>query len=182
MLQTPLTLLGELRDRANAGAWARFVELFAPLVFRWAEREGLQTADAEETVQDVFLILLQRMATYEHDPARSFRAYLATITRRVAHRRRAGERVGDVLAEPIAPDDCDEAERREYAAWVMQRAARLIQNDFEPATWEAFRRFVLDDRPAAEVAQELGISRNAVYLSVRRVTERLRTELAEFLE
>ncbi len=56
MLDTPVTLLQKLRAGASGGpdAWPQFVEMFAPLVFQWARRYGLQDADAEETVQDVF--------------------------------------------------------------------------------------------------------------------------------
>jgi hypothetical protein len=64
----------------------------------------------------------------------------------------------------------------------MQRAARLIQADFEPTTWESFRLYVLEGRPAADVAASLGISRNAVYLSSNRVLARLRRDLSGLLD
>ena len=39
-----------------------------------------------------------------------------------------------------------------------------------------FRRFVLDAVPAAEVATELGTTRNAVFIAKSRVLARLRQE------
>ena len=42
--------------------------------------------------------------------------------------------------------------------------------------------FVVRDRPAADVAAELGISVNSVYLAKSRVLRRLREELAGLLD
>ena len=41
---------------------------------------------------------------------------------------------------------------------------------------------MVNDWPAAEVARQLGITENAVYIAKLRVLRRLRQELAEFLE
>jgi RNA polymerase sigma-70 factor (ECF subfamily) len=148
MKNTPVTLLGQLRAGSDPLAWERFVRLFAPLVYQWARRFGLQEADAEETVQEVFVVLLRRMPRFEYDASRSFRAWLSTITRHEALRRlgRPAELTNalDGRASPL-----DDAEQREYAAWLMQRAARLIETDFEPATWQSFRLYVLEGQPAA---------------------------------
>ena len=53
--------------------------------------------------------------------------------------------------------------------------------DFNPTSWEAFRRFALDGRPAGRVAEDLGISENAVLLAKSRVLKRLREEAGELL-
>jgi RNA polymerase sigma-70 factor (ECF subfamily) len=57
-----------------------------------------------------------------------------------------------------------------------------VQNDFTPATWQAFRRYVLQGKPAARVAAELDLSLNSVLLAKSRVLKRLRQELAGLLE
>ncbi len=57
----------------------------------------------------------------------------------------------------------------------------VVQPDFSPATWEAFRRFALEGQPAARVAGELGMSENAVIRSKARVLKRLREEAGELL-
>jgi RNA polymerase sigma-70 factor (ECF subfamily) len=49
-------------------------------------------------------------------------------------------------------------------------------------TWQAFRRQVIDDRPPAEVAAELGVSLNAVIQAKSRVMKRLRAELRGLVE
>ena len=54
---------------------------------------------------------------------------------------------------------------------------QIVQADFEPATWNAWSGFVVEGRPAKEVAAELGLSVNAVYLAKGRVLARVREEL-----
>jgi RNA polymerase sigma-70 factor (ECF subfamily) len=57
-----------------------------------------------------------------------------------------------------------------------------VRGDFEPDTWAAFWRSAVDGRPAADVAAELGMTRNAVYLAKARVRHRLMTEFAGLIE
>ena len=52
----------------------------------------------------------------------------------------------------------------------------------KPATWRACWEFVVSDRPAKEVAAELGLTVNAVYLAKSRVLRRLRHELVGLLD
>ena len=56
-----------------------------------------------------------------------------------------------------------------------------MQPDFTPTTWEAFRRFGVDGVPAGQVAEELGLSENAVILAKSRVLKRLREEAGDLL-
>ncbi|WP_442511448.1 hypothetical protein SH528x_003129 [Novipirellula sp. SH528] len=51
--ETRLSLIGKLHDPAAAEAWAEFVRLYQPIVFRVARQRGLQHADAEDLTQDV---------------------------------------------------------------------------------------------------------------------------------
>ncbi len=61
--------------------------------------------------------------------------------------------------------------------YVAGRLLKLIEPEFEPSTWQAFRRVVLDGLKAAEAAAELGISVNAVFIAKSRVMRRLRQEM-----
>jgi RNA polymerase sigma-70 factor (ECF subfamily) len=54
--------------------------------------------------------------------------------------------------------------------------------EFQPVTWKACWEFVVCDRKADDVASELGVSVNAVYLAKSRVLRRLREELAGLLD
>ncbi len=49
---TRASLLLRLRDAQDGGAWREFVDLYAPLVYGYARKQGLQDADAADLSQD----------------------------------------------------------------------------------------------------------------------------------
>jgi len=54
MVSTPASLLDQLHSPDRAGAWPRFVSLYAPLLLRWARRFGARGPDCEDLVQEVY--------------------------------------------------------------------------------------------------------------------------------
>jgi RNA polymerase sigma-70 factor (ECF subfamily) len=71
---------------------------------------------------------------------------------------------------------------RDHDRYVVDKLMAVVQSDFTPITWEAFRRFGIEGIPTALVAQELGLSENAVILAKARVLKRLREEAGDLLE
>ena len=61
---------------------------------------------------------------------------------------------------------------------LSRRAAELVRAEFEPKTWQAWWKTAVEGRPAADVADELGMTPAAVYKAKSRVLLRLRQELA----
>jgi RNA polymerase sigma-70 factor (ECF subfamily) len=187
MNTTPVSLLERLRPSPEQKAWARFVELYTPLLFHWARRVGLQEPDAADLVQDVFALLLQKLPEFTHDRHRSFRAWLRTVTPnkwRENRRRAAGrpEAQAVPLAEAAAADSGEAFWEAEYRNHLVGRALEVMQSDFTPTSWKACWELVVGERPAAEVATELGISVGAVYAAKFRVLTRLRRELAGLMD
>src|SRR5947199_835828 len=81
-LTTRPSLLVRLRDARDAAAWARFVDVYAPLVYGFARKHGLQDADAADLTQDVLRRVSQAAGRLEYDPERgSFRGWLFTVVR-----------------------------------------------------------------------------------------------------
>ena len=68
----------------------------------------------------------------------------------------------------------DEAEHHDF---LVRRLAQLMRAEFEPKTWEACWRIITEERSAADIGRELGISANAVRVAKCRVLRRLRQEL-----
>ena len=187
MFSTPASLLTQLQHSPGPESWGRFVELYTPVMMTWANRLHRSPDRMADLVQDVFAILVEQMPYFKYDPQRSFRAWLKTVLLncwRKQHRREQTDRQRTALDLPEVPDPLDfpELEEEEYRAHVVRRALELMQREFEPSTWKACWEFVVNDRPAPEVAAELNLSVNAVYLSKSRVLRRLRSELADLLE
>jgi RNA polymerase sigma-70 factor (ECF subfamily) len=188
MMKTPGSLLERLRQEFDPQAWARFVELYAPLIYACGRRAGLQEHDAADLAQEVFVTLLQVLPTFTYDRHKSFRRWLQTITLnkwrnlcRKPDRRmvRTGDADLDAVADENNPESFWEAE---YQQHLLNRALAIMRTDFHEKTWKACWETVVADRPAAEVAAELGLTVGAVYAAKVRVLERLRRELHGMLE
>jgi RNA polymerase sigma-70 factor (ECF subfamily) len=186
MHTTPPTLLDKLRSPGDQQAWKQFVQLYTPLLFSWVRRLGLNEADAADLVQDVLVILVQKLPEFRYDPQRSFRAWLHTILRnrwRNWHASRATAAARN--ASPVEPAGIDNVAvyaEEEYRQHLVARALELMQAEFQPATWKACWELVVRERSGAEVAAELGMSVNAVYLARSRVLRRLRRQLEGLLD
>jgi RNA polymerase sigma-70 factor (ECF subfamily) len=188
MTKTPSSLLDRLRQTFDPQAWARFVTLYAPLIYSWARRAGLQESDAADLVQEVFVTLLQVLPTFTYDRHKSFRRWLRTVTlnkwrhmqKQPANRMVSGLE-GDVDAA-AGPDGLEAFWEAEYQQHVTARALRIMEADFEEKTWKACWETVAAGRPAAEVAAELGLTVGAVYAAKFRVLNRLRRELSGLLD
>ena len=80
-MATSPTLLGRLgRLPVDQAAWGEFAERYGRKIYGWCRHWRLQQADAEEVTQEVLLKLARKMATFQYDPKRSFRAWLKTVT------------------------------------------------------------------------------------------------------
>lgn len=189
MNTTSLSLLERVRNPMDGEAWMRLVELYAPFLHQWGRRAGLGETDAADLTQEVLTVLAQKLPAFEYDPSKSFRSWLKTVTvnraknfhRAAANRPTIG--VDSAIGrEAICDSDADLFEEDEYCAFVTQRILELVKHEFREQDWRAFQLQFLEERPASDVASELGISVNSVYLAKSRVLRRLREESAALLD
>jgi RNA polymerase sigma-70 factor (ECF subfamily) len=159
------------------------VRLYTPLLFHWSRRLGLQDQDAADLVQDVLIVLVRKLPDFQYQPGRSFRGWMRTVLMNKWRDRPKVRSAASFDSEIHSQDsaDSDALEEREYRLYVVGRALRLMVTEFEPATWQACWETIMSGRPAAEVADELGLTVNAVYLAKSRVLGRLRQDLEGLL-
>ena len=182
---TRASLLLRLRDTHDLPAWEQFVGLYAPLVYGFARRKGLQDADAADLAQDVMTSVAQQMRQWQYNPERgSFRGWLFTIARNrlmnwqaSAARRMDGTGGDDNLKAvqtcPESLPDTDDWDA-EYAQRVFQWAATVVRPQVSEQTWQAFELTAIDGLNGTEVAASLNMSTGAVYLARSRVMSRLK--------
>jgi RNA polymerase sigma-70 factor (ECF subfamily) len=185
---TSLSLLQRLRQPAAEEAWARFVRLYTPLLYHWARGVGLSAPEGADLVQDVLTVLVRKLPEFAYDPAGSFRSWLRAVT---LNKWRENQRRPTLPLEPVnpeslanlpSPESAAAFEEAEYHQYLVHRAMELMKAEFQPETWQACWACVVDGRSAAEVARELGLSLNAVYLAKSRVLRRLHQELKGLLD
>jgi RNA polymerase sigma factor (sigma-70 family) len=186
------SLLIRLRDPGDELAWTEFTEIYGPLVHRLARRRGLQDADAQDLVQDVFRAVARAIERYDPDPDRgSFRGWLSRIARNLiinllAAQRRHPRGTGDTDMQRLLEERPDltgedsalfEAEyRRRLIAWATDR----IRGEFSEPAWQAFWQAGVEGRPPKEVAEALGMSLGTVYQYKSRAVVRIRREVEKF--
>ena len=182
---TRLSLVLRLGDPNDREAWGRFVELYAPVLYRFFRRRTLQDADAADLTQDVLHVVAKRVNSFAHNEAPgAFRAWLYTIARnRLRHfldqRHRSTPPGGDWEAiEPAedlpAPDEDAAAWDQDYRRRVFAWASDQVRARVDPSTWQAFWQTAIEGRTGEEVGQSLGMSTGAVYMAKSRVMARLR--------
>jgi RNA polymerase sigma-70 factor (ECF subfamily) len=187
-------LLDRARDRDRA-AWERLVNMYEPLVLRWCRHAKLGTADAADVTQEVFLAVSGHLADFRGvQTGQSFRGWLRTITRRKIcdHLRQVppdqaptggNDAYQELLKVHAAePPDSPDIELADEVGVLYRSALELIVAEFEELTWKAFWRVVVEEQPAAGVAQDLAMSRNAVYIAKTRVLQRLREEFKDLID
>lgn len=192
--QTSLTLLGQVRAK-NPEAWERLVQLYGPLIYRWCRRACLQEADAADVGQDVFQAVSHAIARFEPSAGKgSFRRWLKTITnnkiRDFARRKRPGsdgEGGSDAQAElwelpDVVEDDSDDPDAPSDQLLLFRRAVELVLSEFKEETQQAFLRIAVEEHSPADVARDLGMTLNAVYLAKSRVKRRIREEFEGLIE
>lgn len=183
---TETTLIVRVRRR-DEQAWARLAEIYGPVVYRWSRAYGVAVDDAADVVQEVFRSVARSIDRFRHDePGQSFRGWLWRITRNKLHDhyrelQSTPKAVGGtdaLLALQQLPESLPPAEAAKGLPPVIKRLLAVLHSEFERSTYRAFWRMAVDGLPAAEVAEELNISRQAVRQAKYRVLQRLRAELA----
>ena len=179
-------------------AWARLVQVFSPIVYRWARQSGLADGDSADVVQDVFVSVARNITRFERQKATSsFRSWLATITR---NRVRDHFRKQEKQAEPVGgteglqqlnrlpdqklaePND-EELEHSISVASLDKRLPKrileLVKSDCNPKTWAAFWETTINGDSAADVAARLDMKVASVYQARSRILRRLRQRMEE---
>jgi RNA polymerase sigma-70 factor (ECF subfamily) len=182
MEHTPQSLLERLRLRPDASSWKRLVDLYTPFLKGWLRRQQVPPADVDDLVQEVLAVVVREMPAFEHNQQRgAFRCWLRTIALnrlkgywRARHDGQAAELLNHI-ADPAS--DPDRHWEQEHDQFIVRRALELLEPQFTPSTWQAFRRQVIEGAKPAQVAAELGLTPHAAVLAKFRVLRRLRREL-----
>jgi RNA polymerase sigma-70 factor, ECF subfamily len=187
---TSVTLLRRVRER-DQGAWDRLVRLYGPVVQRWCRKASLQESDAADVAQEVFLTVARRLDEFRREgPADSFRGWLYTITfHKVGDHLRRKERAGapeggtdarlrlEGMPERLPPEEADEDD-----SGVVHRALELIRPEFGDRAWQMFWRATAGGEATQAIADDLGVTPDAVRMAKARVLRRCREELAGLAE
>jgi RNA polymerase sigma-70 factor (ECF subfamily) len=155
---TRASLLVRLREPHDQDAWREFIDLYVPLIYRYARKQGLQDADAADLSQEVLRAVAAAVGRLEYDPSRgAFRNWLFTIVRRKLSNWRRAQRNRlegrDHCAAPALDQLSTSAEGE--AAWELEWenglfvwACEQVRRSVSDGTWQAFWRTAVDGQPS----------------------------------
>lgn len=191
---TSTALLKDLRRDDDSGAWHQFVARYEPMLIAFARRSGLREEDARDAAQETMMVFVQAFRAGKYRPelgrVRSWLQGIAFNKIREA-RRRLAKREVQITNSGSSTDFLNRVEDdtslkdifdQEWEQAVYQQCLVEVRRQVGEGTYEAFRLYALEDWDPQKVADHLGISRNAVYVSKNRVLARLRnlqTQMAE---
>ncbi|MCO8123515.1 sigma-70 family RNA polymerase sigma factor [Stieleria sp. TO1_6] len=184
--ETRPSLIGKLRDPASHDAWAEFVSLYQPIVYRVARQRGLQHADAEDLIQDVFATVGRKVGEFDFQHGGSFRGWLMKIARDlVVNKLTRGPRdigSGDSDVHVMLGQQLDQNKtlsllRVEHQRALLARAAERMRDSVSRPTWDAFWLTAVEGNSIAQVAERLGKTEGAVRVARCRVLAQLRKEV-----
>jgi RNA polymerase sigma-70 factor (ECF subfamily) len=197
MLESPATrasLLVRLRDGNDADAWRDFVRLYAPVIYGFARKRGLQDADAADLMQDVLRSMSNAVNRLDYDPVRgTFRGWLFTVTRNkilnyLDRRKRHVQGSGDSRLQqrleqlPDSDENLSADWEADYQRALAAQAMERVKGEFQSATWEAFVQTAVQGLTPSAVAGAIGLSVGAIYVAKSRVIARLRQEIERMQE
>jgi RNA polymerase sigma-70 factor (ECF subfamily) len=192
MNTTSLGLLQRLKQSpADESSWRRLHDLYLPLIRTWLAAIPDFKAE-EDLVQEVMLVLLRELPSFERRRHGLFRSWLRKITinriRTYWKERRKQPVAGSpghlkLLAQLEDPaSGLSKQWDEEHDRHISRALLRMVEPDFEPRTWQAFTRFALEGASAAQAAREMGMTEGAILQAKFRVLRRLREEAAELLD
>ena len=173
--QTSLTLLRKLAVQmtgvSDEAAWTRFFNLYTPAIRKFVEWID-KSHDPDDVVQDIYVQLVEVLRSGRYNPERAkFRSLLATMIRRhlISLYRRDRARCADAqtpLDDVELSVPADQAARLDLKWRLAKHEAAvehvLTKTALSRQTCEVYREHVLNERPAADVAKQFGITKNYV--------------------
>jgi RNA polymerase sigma-70 factor (ECF subfamily) len=190
MQNTSDSLLTDLKQNLS-DAWDRLDAIYVRMLKSFLSRQQVSESHVEDIVQDVMVVVLRKLPDFQRQRNGSFRTWLRQIAVNCLHEHRrrrrheasgcGGDDIQEMLLQLADPaSEMTHLWNIEHRRHVLRYAVSKAKSVFSSQTWIAFERTALGDEDYANVARDLGISVNAVYIAKSRVVAKLR-ELASGL-
>ena len=194
METTTSTFLGGLNE-GDPEAWRRFCERYEPMLLAMTRRAALREEDARDVVQEVLttaFVVGFRAGKYDSERGR-LRCWLQGVAvNKIREARRRIARPEVQLTDQSDATRClngiaDDRElpglfEEEWERAVLVECLRRVKLEVDPKTFQAFQLYAIGGRRPEEVAAQLGIARETVYVHKSRVLARLKELHREIAE
>ena len=164
------------------------MQIYTPLLRHGLRRYHFQDSDVGDLIQEVLATVSRELPEFRHNQRKgAFRSWLRRIlVNRLRDLQRSAKYRPIVTGASSMIETFEELEDdasgvsqswdQQHDMHVMKRLMELVRPQFEPLTWQAFRLQAVDGLSAQEVASQLQMTMNSVYLAKSRVLNNLRRE------
>lgn len=189
--RTTTRLLDALRDLSNELAWSHIDNRYRPVIVGLARRVGLRDSEADEVGQQALaeFVRAYREGRYDRGKGRLSSWILGIAHHTALKMLRTSRREGSSTALSMLPSDPDNPEFRsiwdgERDRCILEKALGMLRDEsaVDDRTLQAFELVGLRGVPAAQAAQQCGMTVDQVYVAKNRVTKRLRTLVQDLTE
>ena len=183
---TSRKLLAAIGSGPGATRWTEFFHKYTPGLRDYATRH-FPSLEADDLIQDTFLVLVKRLKTYQYAPEAkgAFHNYLTGILRFLAIDRLREKDRETTSRKRLAEDPTTQPEKSfsvdgwKKSAYEIALRRFLADPRVQPQTKEIFTRVAIRGEKPETVATDFALSRNAVDQIKDRTIRRLKTLVAE---
>jgi RNA polymerase sigma factor (sigma-70 family) len=191
---TRRTLLNRIKDPDDQKSWQEFYDLYSGLVYSVALKAGLSNSEAEEVVQETFIVVSKKMPEFNYDPLiGSFKGWLLQTTRfrimdqfrkRQPHLRPFRDQTktrGRTATIEKIPDPAgfslESVWDDEWKLNIRDKALERVKHQIKAKQYRIFDLYVLQGWPAEKVASTMQVTRAFVFVVKFRVMSRIDKEV-----
>ena len=167
--------------RRDEAAFRALYERYFPRIYRFVARRLSNRADAEETVQEIFINIFTGVHGWRREGA--FIAWVFGLTRRTVANRFKRQRPTAVALDeeiPVDSEACGSAVRRESNPLEdyecrdrLRRLQQAARHDLTQVQWDLFRLHHLQDRSIEDIARASCRSEDSVKSHLYRARKTL---------
>lgn len=183
--ETRLSMLARVQETTVGHSWNDFSVMYDGMIQGWLYRQGVQAQDADDIRQEVMAIVLREIGRFEHNGRTgAFRAWLKAITSNCLRDHWRKSKRGRAAGSPDLADmaaQLEDASSRQSIMWnaehdryVLNHLLDDIAERMSEKSVTAFRRIVIDEEDADQVAADLGMKLGAARVAQHRVLKALK--------
>mgnify|MGYP002622701971 CR=1 FL=1 len=181
----------KIPDSMLAASWDEFYRLYSALIRRFVVSRGVRGGDVDDCLQEVWSEVATRLVDFDRPPDRpGLRAWLYALVRSKTtdlFRKKQRDSAHSIeLAVETGHEPADqgmtpaEKEEREWKDAVVATLLEELQPEISAENFRIVQLRLIERQPAAQVAEELGMSADQVRYRQHRLMKKLRARLAAY--
>jgi RNA polymerase sigma-70 factor (ECF subfamily) len=179
---TRKSLLMRASDPDDHKAFEEFTYYYKNFIQMILRKLGVKAYQLNDLQQDLLVKLWKDLGKFDLERQKSnFRGWLSVVIRHEVYRffkknKREAEFQDSLLADSTAESDVDKIIESEWQAYVVTLAVEKMKAHFDGNAMDIFE-LVLDGKSISEIASQLSLTENSVYVIRSRVKARFQTEI-----